>query len=693
MFTWKVIVYMESLYNSIDHVKGIGPKTSLLLNRINIFTIEDLIMYFPKAYEDRSNIRPINELVNNEYYTIIGNVSLIDRDRYTATGKHITRIIIKNESGDITAIWYNQRFIKKNFKKGEKYLFYGRVSKAFSEIQILNPEYEKNEDQLTQSILPVYPLTKNLSQKILRTILYKLVNSGEFVIKETLPENIKYRFGLCDIDYAIKNIHFPGDNNKRLEAEKRIKFDELLLLQLGLMLEKNKFDNSKRGISFIIPHELQSFIGSLPFELTTAQKTTINEVLNDMKSCRPMNRLVQGDVGSGKTIIAVVALFNAVKNGCQGVMMAPTEILAYQHYESLTAYFNNYGIRLELLSGKKSKKQKENIKEKIKNGEIDILIGTHAVIENDVEFKKLGLIITDEQHRFGVRQRALLNQKGINLDVLVMTATPIPRTLALFIYGDLDISVINELPPGRQKIDTYAVKPSMRPRIYKFIRQEIQNGRQAYIVCPIIDESDVLDAESAIELAEKLKLEYLKDINVGLLHGRMKSQEKDEIMMNFKDGKIDVLVSTTVIEVGINVQNATIMAIENADRFGLSQLHQLRGRVGRGQYKSYCILISDMKTDISKERMKIMKQISNGFKISEKDMALRGTGEFFGTKQHGLTELKLADILRDVDLLKLTNSFAKELIISGDIWNLEFNDLKLKVENKIKQKSDNIILN
>lgn len=682
---------MVNLEEPVGHIKGIGPKTSMIMNSIGIFTIEDLLEHFPRYYEDRSVIKPISSLKDGETASVVGVVSLIDRDRYTSTGKHITRIILKNETGFLVGVWYNQRFIRKNFKIGEKYLFYGTAEKVFTEMQIINPEYEKIDETAPKGIIPVYPAAKNLSQKTIRNSIERVLNQAELC--ETLPEELRERYGLCSISYAMRNIHFPDSMEKVESSRRRIKFEELLLLQLGLMLEKKSIDSDRKGISFNIAADLKSFVSNLPFKLTNAQKNAAMDVLNDMKLKKPMNRLLQGDVGSGKTVVAIIALYNAVKNGYQGAMMAPTEILASQHMETLKSFYNGCGISIELLTSKLSKKQKDEIKEKIKNGSINIVVGTHAIIQNDVEFNKLGLVITDEQHRFGVRQRALLGQKGENPDVLVMTATPIPRTMALFIYGDLDISVIDELPPGRQKIDTFVVRPKIRQRIYNFVRKEIKAGRQAYVVCPLVDESDALKAESAIQMAEKLSNEFLKGLSVGLLHGKMKPSEKDAIMEDFKDGKISVLVSTTVIEVGINVPNATIMIVENADRFGLSQLHQLRGRVGRGKYKSCCILISDLKSDNARERMKAMKETDNGFEIAEKDLKLRGSGEFFGTRQHGLPELKMADLFTDSEILKITNTVSKELISSGKIYEPRFDALRREVEGKFKDRAQTVAFN
>lgn len=684
---------MLNLEEPVGHIKGIGPKISMAMNSIGISSIGDLLTHFPRCYEDRSIIKPISGLKDGETAAVAGEVSLIDRDRYTGTGKVITRIVLKNDTGFLVGVWYNQRFMRKNFKIGEKCLFYGVVTKMFTEMQIVNPEYEKIDGDMPKGIIPVYPAAKNLSQKIIRGAIGRILSELDTESYEIIPESIRQKYGLCSIYYALKNIHFPDSMDRVAISTKRIKFEELLVLQLGLMLEKRDIDTIREGISFSIAEGLKDFISDLPFKLTDAQNKALGEVLGDMKLKKPMNRLLQGDVGSGKTVIAVIALFNAVKNGYQGAMMAPTEILASQHMETLKSFLSGFGIRIELLSSKVPKKRKDEIKQGIKDGSIDIVVGTHAIIQGDVEFNNLGLVITDEQHRFGVRQRALLGQKGKNPDVLVMTATPIPRTMALFVYGDLDISIIDELPPGRQKIDTFVVRPVIRQRIYNFVRKEIKAGRQAYVVCPLIDESDAYEAESAIQMEEKLKKEFLFGLSVGLLHGKMKPQEKDDIMTDFNEGRISVLVSTTVIEVGINVPNASIMIVENADRFGLSQLHQLRGRVGRGQYKSCCILISDMKTDNARDRMQAMRETENGFEIAEKDLKLRGTGEFFGTRQHGLPELKMADIFADVDILKVTNSISRELVSSGKIYEPEFDMLRETIEKKFGDRNEKIAFN
>lgn len=683
---------MDYLEMPVDHAKGVGSKISEMLSRMDIYSIGDLLTHFPRSYQDRSNLKPVTELEDHERAAIIGEVALIDRDRYTKTHKCVTRIMLRCGCDFVVGVWYNQRYVKKNFRLGQRYLFYGEIRHVFTEVQIANPEYERLGDGEPEKIMPVYPATKNLSQKVLRNIIRRLLLSDEKDIPETLPDGVRERYSLCGLYDAFRMIHFPSSRSDIDRAQLRIKFEELLVLQLGLITEKRRVDAGE-GISFPISDKLADFVRSLPFQLTGAQKRTVNRVLRDMKSGNIMNRLIQGDVGSGKTIVAVIAIFNAVMNGYQAAMMAPTDILASQDYESLKEYFNGYGIDVVFLSSKVSKQQKERIKEGLKTGEADVVVGTHALIQDDVEFMKLGLVVTDEQHRFGVRQRALLSRKGNNPDVLVMTATPIPRTMALFVYGDLDISVIDELPPGRQEVDTYVVRPNIRRRVYEFVRRKVLNGEQAYVVCPLIDESEVIDAESAVATAEKLQSDYLEGINVGLLHGKMKPDEKEKIMADFKEGRTSVLVSTTVIEVGINVPNATIMVVENADRFGLAELHQLRGRVGRSKLKSYCILISMLNSDISKQRMAVIKGSCDGFEIARRDMELRGTGEFFGMRQSGLPELKLADLFRDGDILKATNELAESMVDDGYAQRKEFKNLKDEVQRKFRSVSDAVTFN
>ena len=508
----------------------------------------------------------------------------------------------------------------------------------------------------------MYPLTYGLSNKELQGMIRTVLVKEEFKVEEYLPTYLLEKYKLCGIDFAIRNIHSPSSKEALKIALYRLVFEEFLILQMGLFYFKSGINESS-GIEFDEKEKLKDIINSLPFNLTKAQSRALNEIINDMTSSKIMNRLVQGDVGSGKTVVALLALANVVLNGYQGALMAPTEILASQHYDSFKEILESFNIKSELLVGSLTKKQKEKVLQKVKNQEIDILIGTHALIEDKVEFKNLGMVITDEQHRFGVRQRGRLSNKGDSPDILVMTATPIPRTLALILYGDLDISIIDELPPGRQPIETIAIEHKRRKEAYEnLVRDEVEKGRQVYVVCPLVEESEKIEATAASELVEELKREFFSDLRVGLLHGKMRPSEKDAVMDDFKNKKLDILVSTTVIEVGVNVPNATLMIIENAERFGLAQLHQLRGRVGRGKHKSYCILIYNSKTEVCKERMAIMEETTDGFKISQKDLEIRGPGEFFGTRQHGLPELRVANIFKHIKILKQAQLEARYII-------------------------------
>ncbi|TDT61626.1 ATP-dependent DNA helicase RecG [Fonticella tunisiensis] len=677
----------------IQYIKGVGPKLSKYLNLLGIYTVKDAIYYFPRDYEDRNNIKPVYDMVDGEMVSIIAEVSLIYPSKKTSTGKYLNRIIFKNSSGYIVGVWFNQPYIKNTFKVGERVLLYGKVSKRMGEVQLIEPQYEKNPGEAVGGINPIYPINKYVSQKVIRKIIYQSLLNVEKEVSEFLPENLRKIYNIPDIVTALKNVHFPADKFVLKLSIDRIKFEELLVLQLGLIMAKNQLSVKENAYPIPVCKEMKEFKDALPFNLTGAQSKCIREILTDMKKTKPMNRLVQGDVGSGKTIVAIIAMFNCAMNGFQSAMMAPTEILAEQHYHSITGLLNRWGITAALLTGSMTKREKDEVLKRIASGEIDIVVGTHALIQENVEFKKLALVITDEQHRFGVRQRAELISKGHNPHVLVMTATPIPRTLALFMYGDMDISIINELPPGRQKVDTYFIRPAMKNRAYDFVKTEIEKGRQAYVVCSLVEESEKLEAESAVETAEFLSKNYFKDYNVGLLHGKMNPKEKDEVMNKFKNGEIHVLVSTTVVEVGVNVPNATVMVIENADRFGLAQLHQLRGRVGRGQYKSYCILIAEAKTNEAVQRMDIMTKTNDGFVIAEKDMELRGTGEFFGTKQHGLPELKMADLVRDIEIVKKTRDIARELVETGKIFESEYELLRREVNNKFGDSFDYTMFN
>ena len=670
------MITMSDLKKDIQFVKGIGPKKAYKLNKLGIFTLKDLLYYFPRQYEDRNNLKKIVELKNEDKATIKALIVGITTSN-PRKGMTLTKVDVKDETGYAKLVFFNQPYISNTFKSGDTILVFGKVKKEFKNIEFSSCEIEhlSNSPKNTCKIMPIYPLTFGVTNKEIISIIKSVLSNKELTIKEYLPKGIIDKYKLCSIDYAIRNIHSPSNKESFKIALYRIIFEEFLILQLGLFMFKNGVTEVE-GIKFEENEKLKDIISSLPFKLTKAQNRALNEIIEDMKSHKVMNRLVQGDVGSGKTVVALLALANCVLNGYQGALMAPTEILAEQHYISLTETLKEFGMNVELLVGSLTKKQKEKVLERVKNKEIDILIGTHALIEDKVEFDRLGLVITDEQHRFGVRQRGKLSDKGNNPDVLVMTATPIPRTLALILYGDLDISIIDELPPGRQPIDTIAVSKDKRDRAYNnLVRAEVEKGRQVYIVCPLVEESEAIEAKAAVELVEELKQEYFSDLKVGLLHGKMKASEKESIMKCFKNKELDILVSTTVIEVGVNVPNATLMIIENAERFGLAQLHQLRGRVGRGKHKSYCILIYASKSEVCRQRMSIMEETNDGFKISEKDLEIRGPGEFFGTRQHGLPELKIANIFKHMKILKIAQQEARYII--GE-------DLKLqKFENKL----------
>lgn len=686
---------MDILNKNIQFVKGIGPKKALKLNKLNIFTIKDLLYYFPRVYEDRSNVKKIWQLEHDEKACTKGVITNI-KSQVAKNNMKISKFVIKDETGFLTLVFFNQDYLTKVFKQGDSVIVYGKVKREGSILEMNSPDIEffTNSPTSTCKMIPIYPLTYGVTNKDISNTIKNVYNNEKISIQEYLPQDIINKYKLCSIDFAVKNLHMPSDKQSLKIALYRMIFEEFLILQIGLFYLKNGIDNEK-GIKFEKKEKLNDIIKSLPFKLTNAQSRAFNEVIGDMESDNVMNRLIQGDVGSGKTIVATLVLALAVLNGYQGALMAPTEILARQHYISLSDTLSPFDINVGLLVGSLTKKQKEKVLDNVKNREIDILIGTHALIEDNVEFDNLGIVVTDEQHRFGVRQRAKLSTKGNNPDILVMTATPIPRTLALILYGDLDISIIDELPPGRQPIDTKAFEAKQRDFIYtNFIRDEIDKGRQVYVVCPLVEESEAIEAKAAEDLKDELKQKYFSDLNVEVLHGKMKPSLKDQIMNDFKENKIQILVSTTVIEVGVNVPNATLMIIENAERFGLAQLHQLRGRVGRGSHKSHCILIYSSKTNICKERMEIMEQTNDGFKISEKDLEIRGPGEFFGTRQHGLPELKVANIFKHIKILKLAQEEARNILKNDK--NLSKNEnilLKKEIIEKFSDINKEISLN
>ncbi len=679
---------MIDLEKDIKFIKGVGPNRATLLNKLGIFNLKDLITYFPREHEDRGKPKGIAELEDGQEALIcaypVARMSEI-RIRGNLT---LCKLIVRDETGTCQITWYNQSYLKNTFKPNERYKFYGKVSKKYGKVEMQSPVYElESSNRNTGKIIPIYPLTYNLSQNTIRKIIENGLEEVKNRLEESLPQYILEKYNLYDYNTAINQIHFPDNFANFNLAKKRLVFEELFSMQLALLSLKNKYEIKKPGIEFSKDAKMSEVIDVLPFKPTGAQLRVLEEIDKDMESNKPMNRLLQGDVGSGKTVVALIAAYKAVKSGYQAVIMAPTAILASQHLETFNDVLKDSGIRCELLISGITKKKKTEMLEKLENGEIDILIGTHAVLEENVKFNKLGLVVTDEQHRFGVRQRSIIVEKGNNPDVLVMTATPIPRTLALILYGDLDISIIDELPPNRKKIETYAVTKGMEQRVNNFIVKNVEEGRQCYVVCPLVEENEEIDAKSVMEIYETYKKEIFPNLRVEYLHGKMKQKEKDAIMEEFKNGNIDILISTTVIEVGVNVPNSNIMIIENAERFGLAQLHQLRGRVGRGEHQSYCILKYQGNSQIIRERMKVISSTNDGFVISERDLELRGSGEFFGTKQHGIPEFKIANLFEDIGILKQVQGIAMEIIDNDPFLEKEENKLLRKlVDDKFKNR-------
>ena len=563
---------MVDLKKDVKYIKGVGPNRAELLNKLGIFTLQDLITYYPRNYEDRSKPKTLFECVDGEEALIeVVATSKIVETRFGR--KTMQKLMIGDETANAEAVWFNQTYLKSKFSIGQKYCMYGKIDRKYRKIQIMSPVFDEyGTTQNTGRIVPIYPLTYNLSQNVIRKIMENAINEVYGNILETLPEYLLKKYSLLSINQATKNIHFPKELEDFQKARTRLVFEELLMTQLAL-LKLKYYDKEKiKGIAFSKKHKISEMIEQFPFTLTNAQSRVLDEIEKDMESSKMMNRLLQGDVGSGKTAIAMCAAYKAVKSGYQAVIMAPTAILATQHLENFEKIFSKLEIKCELLISGITKKKKEDILQRLKNGEIDILIGTHAVLEDNVEFKNLGLVVTDEQHRFGVRQRNKITKKGQNPDTLVMSATPIPRTLALILYGDLDISIIDELPPNRKKIQTFAVSKHMQERVDNFIKKQIQEGRQAYIVCPLVEEGEDNNLKSVIELAEKYQKEIFPEYRISYLHGKMKQKEKDEIMLKFKNHEIDILISTTVIEVGVDVPNSNIMVIEDAQRFGLARI-------------------------------------------------------------------------------------------------------------------------
>lgn len=641
----------------IRYLKGVGEKTARLYNKLGIFTVDDLIRHYPRKYLDYSNTVFVKDAPPDTPVFIKATMITPVKESMIRKGLTLYKCNFSDGETVIRVTIFNNKYLAKALRTFDDYILYGKVEKTFTSASMSSPQIERADKA---EVHPVYPTTEKLSVKaISNSVRNALALVGK--IPETLSDDILKKYDLVSLDFATRQIHFPTDEKNIEPARHRLIFDELLTLQLGLLKLKEK---DVKGNSCKIKKDFTNeFYSLLPFTPTGAQKRAVADCIEDMQSDRMMNRLIQGDVGSGKTAVAGAVIYTVIKNGAQAALMAPTEILATQHFESFKKLFASTDVRVALLTGSVKAGEKKEIKRALCNGEIDLIVGTHALIQNDVEFENLGLVCTDEQHRFGVQQRANLAMKGDNPHLMVMSATPIPRTLGLIIYGDLDISLLDELPPGRQEIRTDVVTSAYHKRIYKFIRDAVDRGEQAYIVCSLVDEGES-DLISAKEYADNLAKNEFVGYIVGLLHGKMKPAEKDKVMQSFAEGETQILVSTTVVEVGVDVPNATVMLIENADRFGLSQLHQLRGRVGRGKNKSYCILVSDNKSDSSRERLQVMKHTSNGFDIADYDLKSRGPGDFFGKRQHGLPDLKIADMLEDTETLRQCRECALKMLES-----------------------------
>ncbi len=697
---------MDGLATPVQYLKGVGPARAAELGRLGIATIGDLIRHLPRRYEDRSCLKPIASIVPDAVETVQGRVLAVEELR--PRGRSLVRVAISDGTAVLFGVWFNQPYIQHHFRPGQQVIFSGKVERRFGRLQMNAPEHEiaDGSDHLHAGrIVPVYPTTGRLHPRHLRALIKAAVDGYADLVPEVLPGAVRRGLGLMSAAQAWRAIHFPSDEAELEAARRRLAFEELFVIQLGLGLLHQHVRRRETGYRHAPDGELaRRFMDSLPFRLTPAQERVVREIKADMESPYPMNRLVQGDVGSGKTIVAALALVKAVESGWQGALMAPTEILAEQHYIRLRRLLAPLGVGVALLTGGQGREEREAALFGLSAGHLRVAVGTHALIQEHVRFQNLSLVITDEQHRFGVRQRAALAAKGLQRevekgrragavpDVLVMTATPIPRTLALTVFGDLDVSVIDALPPGRQPVITCLVSERERGRVYAFVRDQVRAGRQAYVVCPLVEESDAVSARAATEWAARLA-RALPDLRVGLLHGRLKPAEKEAVMAAFQAGEIQVLVATTVVEVGVDVPNATVMVIEGADRFGLAQLHQLRGRVGRGEHPSWCFLVADPANDEARQRLAVMTRTGDGFTIAEEDLALRGPGELFGTRQHGLPDFLVAHPIRDLPLLETARREARALLERDPLLAApEHAELRRAVQEKFRGRLGHILV-
>lgn len=656
------------LGTAVRFLKGIGPARSRLLAKLDVETVEDLILLFPRRYEDRRQLTSLSELVPGTTGTVVARVVALERKPTRKKDLTVVSAILTDDHGFSSAVWFNRPGLERTLRPGVEAAFFGRIEERYGRVQITNPDFEVMDgaDGTDPArIMPVYPLVDGLNQRWVRNLIQSLLPLAETRLRETLPRELCRRLGLIDLIPAVMGMHYPDDPEHWKACRRRIAFEELFLLQLGLALRKQSNETEHTAPRLRLSGETRDrFLSDcLPFSFTPAQERVFREVLRDMDSDVPMNRLLQGDVGSGKTAIAAAALVSAVDSGHQAALMVPTEVLAWQHYDKISRLLAPLNMKVALLTGSLSRKEKDQKAEAIASGEIDVVVGTHALIQDGISFRCLGLSIVDEQHRFGVLQRGALAGKGVTPHVLVMTATPIPRTITLSLYGDLEVSVIDELPPGRKEIRTRWVRPKDRGRILSFIRSQVEEGRQVYWVCPLVEDSETIEAASVQERFADLS-QVFGDLSVGLLHGQMSSAEKTSVLEGFRTGSIGVLVSTTVIEVGVDVPNATVMVIEDAQRFGLSQLHQLRGRVGRGEHGGTCLLLGRPTTEEGVQRLQAMCATSDGFRIAEVDLKLRGPGEVCGIRQHGVTDFRVADLVKDIKLLQLAREEALGLASS-----------------------------